>query len=291
MEFDNISISSGRISSTDGNPIRWDLYSPISGTNREFPVILFIHGFKGFKDWSAFPDACEDLARSGFGVIAFNLSRNGVGENRYELDQLELFATQTFTQDLEDIKTVIESLQKGEIQDSHSSLNTDYLGVVGHSRGGHLAVVAAAEFEAIQCLVTWNAVGHYLEFWTDEMKADWEKKGVTEIQNTRTGQMMPLKKVVYDDAIENEERVIAMHRVKELRIPSLFMHAREDEAVPYSHSEQLHINSAAKDKELRLIAKAGHTFNLAHPFEEMDFPKPFKEVMDETIGWFREHLR
>lgn len=59
MEFDNISISSGKIDSTEGNPIRWDLYSPISGTSREFPVILFIHGFKGFKDWGAFPDAAK----------------------------------------------------------------------------------------------------------------------------------------------------------------------------------------------------------------------------------------
>lgn len=112
MEFDNISISSGSIQSNDGNPMRWDLYSPISGTNREFPVILFIHGFKGFKDWGAIPDACEDIARSGFGVIAFNLSRSGIGDNRYELDQLELFAKQTFTQDLEDIKSIIDALQK-----------------------------------------------------------------------------------------------------------------------------------------------------------------------------------
>ena len=68
MAFDNISVSSGIIDSTEGNPIRWDLYTPISGTRRIHPVILFIHGFKGFKDWGAFPDACEELAlwiRSG----------------------------------------------------------------------------------------------------------------------------------------------------------------------------------------------------------------------------------
>lgn len=138
MEFDNISISSGKIDSTEGNPIRWDLYSPISGTSREFPVILFIHGFKGFKDWGAFPDACEDLARSGFGVVAFNLSLNGIGDNRREFDRLDLFARQTFTQDLNDIQSVIQALQKGEIKDSHTHLNTDYLGIVGHSRGGIL---------------------------------------------------------------------------------------------------------------------------------------------------------
>jgi len=291
MEFDNISISSGSIASTEDLPIRWDLYAPISGTNREFPVILFVHGFKGFKDWGAFPDACEDLARSGFGVVSFNLSLNGIGDNKKEFDRLDLFARQTFTQDLNDIQSIITALQKGEIKDTHTHLNTDFIGIVGHSRGGHVAVTAAAEFEAIQCLVTWSAVANYLDFWTDAMKSDWETKGVTDIVNTRTNQVMPLKKIVFDDAVENQERVIALHRVKELRIPSLFIHARLDESVPISNSEKLHIHSAAKDKVLKLIAKAGHTFGISHPFEEDDFPKPFKDLMDETIGWFREHLR
>jgi len=291
MEFDNISISSGSIASTEDLPIRWDLYAPISGTNREFPVILFVHGFKGFKDWGAFPDACEDLARSGFGVVSFNLSLNGIGDNKKEFDRLDLFARQTFTQDLNDIQSIITALQKGEIKDTHTHLNTDFIGIVGHSRGGHVAVTAAAEFEAIQCLVTWSAVANYLDFWTDSMKSDWETKGVTDIVNTRTNQVMPLKKIVFDDAVENQERVIALHRVKELRIPSLFIHARLDESVPISNSEKLHIHSAAKDKVLKLIAKAGHTFGISHPFEEDDFPKPFKDLMDETIGWFREHLR
>jgi pimeloyl-ACP methyl ester carboxylesterase len=291
MEFDNISISSGKVESTEGLPIGWDLYSPISGTNREFPVILFIHGFKGFKDWGAFPDACEDLARSGFGVVAFNLSRNGIGDKKTEFDRLDLFADQTFTQDLNDIQSIIHALQAGEIKDSHTHLNTDYLGIVGHSRGGHVAITAAAEFEAIQCLVTWSAVADYLDFWSDKMKNDWEEQGYTEVINSRTQQVMKLNKVVYEDALENADRVIAMNRMDDLRIPTLFIHARKDESVPYTHSEQLHIACSAKDKELRLIAKTGHTYGISHPFEEPDFPKPFKELMDWTIGWFREHLR
>lgn len=290
MQFENISISSGTLESTEGNPIRWDLYAPINGTNKEFPVIIFIHGFKGFKDWGAFPDACEEIARSGFGVLAMNLSRNGIGNNRYELDRLDLFEKQTFTQDLNDIKTVIEALQSGTINDKHTNLNTDFIGLIGHSRGGHLAVVAAAEFDAIQCLVTWSAVADYLQFWTDEMKADWASKGYTEVINKRTKQVMKLDKAVYDDAVEHADRVIAIRRVKDLRIPSLFIHSRNDESVPYTNSEQLHIHCAAKEKELRLISKTGHTYGISHPFEEDNFPKPFQEVLDWTIGWFREYL-
>lgn len=291
MAFDNISVSSGIIDSTEGNPIRWDLYTPISGTRRIHPVILFIHGFKGFKDWGAFPDACEELARSGFGVVAFNLSLNGTGENKYEFERLDLFTRQTFSQDLNDIATVIDALQKGKIKNTHTSLNTDCIGIIGHSRGGHLAVVAAAEFEAIRCLVTWSAVANYLEFWSDSMKSDWDKNGVTEIMNSRTNQTMPLNKSVFEDAQTNEHRVIALHRVKEVVAPSLFIHGKEDETVPQSHAEELYSNSGAKKKAIKLIAKAGHTYGVSHPFELIDFPKPFQKLIDETIDWFDEYLK
>ncbi len=291
MEFDNISISSGQTQSSEGLPIRWDLYTPISGTSREFPVILFLHGFKGFKDWGPFPDACQDLARSGFGVLAMNFSLNGIGDNKTELDRLDLFERETLSQDLDDIGTIIHALQKGDIHDSHSHLNTDMIGIVGHSRGGHTAVVAAAEFESIQCLVTWSAVGNYIQRWAKEKIEDWKSKGFIEVENTRTGQVMKVGLAVYEDAVSNADQLMAMKRVSDVRIPSLFIHAREDETVPYTDSEELHIECAAKDKELRLIANTGHTFGAAHPFEEMDFPAPFSEVLEWTIGWFREHLR
>ncbi len=291
MEFENISISSGSIKSTEGLPIKWDLYSPISGTNRDFPVIIFLHGFKGFKDWGAFPDACEDLARSGFGVVAMNFSLNGVGEKRTEFDRPDLFERQTFTQDLNDIESVIKALQSGLISDKQAHLNTDVVGLIGHSRGGHVAVAAAAEFEAVQCLVTWSAVADYLDFWTDQMKKDWESKGFTEVVNSRTKQVMKLDKVVYEDAVKNKDRVIALKRVEDVRVPSLFIHARDDESVPYTNSEELHIHCAAREKELRFVANTGHTYGVAHPFEEMEFPKPFAELLDWTIGWFREYLR
>ncbi|MFV1883114.1 MAG: alpha/beta hydrolase family protein [Balneola sp.] len=291
MEFENISISSGQTPSSEGLPIRWDLYTPISGTSREFPVIIFLHGFKGFKDWGPFPDACEDLARSGFGVLAMNFSLNGVGERRTELDRLDLFERETLSQDLEDIGTIIHALQSGKIQDSHAHLNTDMIGIVGYSRGGHTAIVAAAEYESVQCLVTWSAVGNYISRWAEDKIEDWKANGFIEVENTRTGQIMKVGKVVLEDAMANADRLMAMNRVSEVRIPSLFIHAREDETVPYTDSEELHIECSAKDKELRLISNAGHTFGAAHPFEEDEFPKPFSELLNWTIGWFREHLR
>lgn len=289
MPFSAVVKSSGTIQSTENLPIRYDTYVPV-GSKRPIPVVLFLHGFKGFKDWGPFPDACEEIARSGFMVVAFNFSRNGVGESLTEFDELELFAGETFSQDLDDVGSVIEALQSGKIATEKAEVNTDWIGIVGHSRGGHTAVAAAAEYEDIDCLVTWSAVADYNQRWTDEMIADWESRGYTEIVNSRTGQKMRIDKVVYEDAKENADRVIALNRVKELRLPALFIHGQRDESVAKIETELLYRTCPSDEKELRLIANTGHTFGGSHPFEEQDFPEPFAEVLNATIGWFEYYL-
>lgn len=291
MRYQNITKNSGSISSSEGLPIYYDFYVPSNNGNRQLPVILFLHGFKGFKDWGAFPDACADLSSAGFAVLAMNFSLNGVGENMLEFDQLDLFARETLSQDLEDVGAVISALEEGTISTAKGNLDTDHMGILGHSRGGHTAVAAAAEYPGISCLVTWSAVADYNAHWSEQMIADWEQKGVTEIKNGRTGQMMPVKKVVYDDAMANADRLMAIKRVQELNAPSLFVHSRGDRGVPYSEAEKLYRNCSSEDKEMKLLPDSGHTFDTAHPFEDEEFPDAFQHVLDATIEWFEYYLQ
>ncbi|NBC26064.1 MAG: alpha/beta hydrolase, partial [Bacteroidetes bacterium] len=102
MIYSSVKKETGSIPSGENLPIYYDLYSPVTTQSRVFPIILFVHGFKGFKDWGAFPDACEDIARQGFCVISFNLSKNGVGKQMLEFDELDLFRKQTLSSDLDD---------------------------------------------------------------------------------------------------------------------------------------------------------------------------------------------
>lgn len=291
MAYTTISKKEGSISSSEGLPINYDLFVPGVDTGTVLPVILFVHGFKGFKDWGAFPDLYEELARAGFAVVAFNLSLNGVGSSMTDFDEPDLFRRQTFSQDLNDIGTVIEAIKNKEIESSKAVLDTDRIGILGHSRGGHTAIVAAAEYSEIQCLVTWSAVADYNKRWSDQMIKDWNSNGFTEIKNSRTGQILPLDKVVYDDAKQNADRVIAINRVKELYIPSMFIAGKSDETVPFSESEKLFRASPASDKEIRLIENAGHTFEISHPFTDEEYPPEFAEALDLTEGWFLDYLK
>lgn len=291
MIYSSVKKESGSVLSNEDLPIYYDLYSPVTANSRSFPVILFLHGFKGFKDWGAFPDACEYMARYGFCVLAFNFSKNGVGKNMLEFDEEELFRIDSLSSDLEDVGSVIQHLKKGNIRSEQVMINTDLIGLIGHSRGGHTAVAAAAEYPGIQTLVTWSAVSDYNERWTEEMISDWESKGFTEITNSRTGQKLKFDKIVYDDAIENADRLMAIKRVKELHIPVLFIAAKNDKSVSHSDSKKLFRECPSDQKEIRLIQNTGHTFSTSHPFEDEDFPEPFDEVLESTETWFLEHLR
>ncbi|WP_069132618.1 alpha/beta hydrolase family protein [Rhodohalobacter halophilus] len=291
MKSNSVNKESGVIRSNEDLPIYYDLYSPSAAPSTVVPVVLFLHGFKGFKDWGAFPDACEELARAGFAVVAFNFSLNGIGKNMTEFDQLELFERETLSQDLDDVGKVIEAIKQKEIASDRVLLDSDRIGIIGHSRGGHTAVAAAAEYSEIMSLITWSAVADYNARWSEQMKQDWEEKGFTEILNSRTHQTMKIGKVVYDDALANADRLMAIQRVRELHIPSLFLAGKEDEAVPYSDSEKLYRACPADEKEVRIIEGAGHTFNVSHPFEEEKFPPVFEEVLDHTEGWLIETLK
>ena len=291
MSYANIAKTSGSISSTEGLPIYYDLYAPSDQSDKELPVIIFLHGFKGFKDWGAFPDACAALASSGFAVLGMNFSLNGVGESMTKFDELDRFARQTLSQDLDDVGTMIDALKTGEVSTERVRLDTNSVGLLGHSRGGHTAVAAAAEYESVRCLVTWSAVANYNERWSDDMIADWEQKGVTEIKNGRTGQMMPVKDVVYNGARAKADRLMAVNRAKELAIPALFVHSKGDQGVSYKNAEKLYRACTSKQKDLKLLPNSGHTFGTGHPFEEDEFPEDFQQVMAKTTEWFQTHLQ
>lgn len=286
---------SGSIPSNENLPIHYDLYLPEDlKEERSLPLILFLHGFKGFKDWGAFPAACADLSSAGFAVLAMNFSLNGVGESMTDFDELDRFARETLSQDLDDVGSVVRAIKDGTIGTSKTpsiTINSSRIGILGHSRGGHTAVAAAAEYPEIQCLVTWSAVADYNARWSEEMIADWRERGVTEIINGRTGQVMPVKKMVYEDALANADRLMAIKRVRELSLPALFIHSKGDEAVPYREAEKLFNHCPSSQKELKLMPDSGHTFDTSHPFEDEAFPGTFRRVLGHSRRWFQNHLQ
>ena len=249
------------------------------------PVIVFCHGFKGFKDWGPFPDWGRRLAKAGFVSVHMNFSYNGVHRDRpTEFTELEKFAENTFTRELDDLQAVLDAVEDGALPEA--PIDPESIGLMGHSRGGGTVILQAERDERVGALVTWSSVSTFVNRFSDEQINDWERQGYTEIVNSRTGQVMRLNKGLYDDTMAHRDELDVRGAAERIDVPWLVVHARDDEAVDFRAAEIL---AGATDTAELMEASGGHTFGGAHPFEG-PVPGTLEAVWDRTIDHFHAHL-
>ena len=84
----------------EGKPIFLD--QTISGNGGSKGVVVFCHGFKGFKDWGPFNKIAETFAENDFVFIKFNFSHNGTTlDDAVNFVDLEAFGNNNFCKELE----------------------------------------------------------------------------------------------------------------------------------------------------------------------------------------------
>ncbi len=252
----------------------------------ESPSVIIVHGFKGFKNWGFFPDLAERLTMAGYVTITPNFSRNGIGYDYNTFEDLDKFAENNHSHELDDLQMVIDQIKNEKI--GKRIIDVDRLALLGHSRGGGTSILKAAELgDEIKCLVTWASLTSFFRY-SDEHIKKWKKDGFIEIENSRTKQMMRMNKSYWDDLNKNKKRFDIMKAVEELENPTLFVHGKADETVSFEDSELLHKNCSAYVKRLELIENTGHTFGIPHPIE-----KPTEEYLtavELTEHWLDNYL-
>jgi len=247
------------------------------------PAVLVLHGFKGFKDWGMFPPLSQRLAQAGFIVVSPNLSGSGV-DDEGDFSLPERFGHNTFTAELEDVRRVIDALMAGQLGVPTPST----LGLVGHSRGGGIAVLQAARDPRVRALVTWAAISR-VERWPSAQQSSWRAAGKTDIQNARTGQVLPLYTDVLDDVEQNASALDIEAAGRRIRIPWLVIHGTDDESVPFAEAERLKAASARPDTRLLPIQGGGHTFGAVHPWRATT--PELSTVFDATLAWLTTRLK
>lgn len=228
---------------------------------RDLPVIVFCHGFKGFKDWGGWPYMAEELARKRFAVLTFNFSHNGIGEDLVTFSELEKFKENTFSLEVEDLKLVIDALKNRQLAGS-DNLDANRLGLIGHSRGGFAALAVAHSERAVKGVATLAAISRPSAVVLEE-DAAWRKEGVRYVVNARTGEKLPLGVSLLDDMIQHRDTI--QRACQALVVPLLVIHGDQDEAVSVQAARDL--SSWAKHSQLQILAEASHTFGIKHPFQ------------------------
>jgi dienelactone hydrolase len=251
------------------------------------PAVVVCHGFKGFMEWGFFPLLAELLAERGFVVARFNFSGSGMRPGEEKASDLEGFRTNTFSADLEDALSILDAVAADDLVPGR--IDAGRVGLLGHSRGGGAALLAAASEawrERLGALVTWASVGTFQRYGEDQKRA-WREAGEIVVVNGRTGQELPMATDLLDDLEANAEALDLEAAASRRQAPWLILHGDEDETVEASDARRL-AAAAADPHELRLVTGGGHTFGAGHPFNG---PTPqLIEVFNQTQRWFRRYL-
>jgi uncharacterized protein len=245
------------------------------------PAVVIVHGFKGFKDWGMFPPLAERLARAGFHAVSFNLSGSGV-DDAGEFTLPERFGHNTFSAELEDIQLVLDALADGRL----GTLATSDIGLIGHSRGGGMAVVTASRDPRVRALVTWAAISR-VNRWTSEVPR-WRRDGRLDVINSRTGQVLPLYPDVLDDITRHAAALDISDAASRVTAPWLLLHGTADTSVPVAEAQALAHAAADHPPRVMLLEGAGHTFGAVHPYAGVT--PDLAIAFDETLKWMGRHL-
>ena len=244
------------IPSSENLPIAVDLDVPA----RPRALVVVVHGFKGFKDWGFFPWLAQRLTQHHLAVCRFNMSRSGIGDDPEAFSRLDLFEHDTYSTQLDDLRRAVAHAQ--------STLPKLPTFLLGHSRGGGIAILGAQDVPRLRGVVVWSPIAR-VDRWDDATKRQWRRDGVREEVNQRTRQVMRMSTRILDDYEANAERLDIVAAAGRLEAPLLVIHGARDESVPLAEGRLL--AERAPSASMVVIERAGHTFNAIHPLVHVPF--------------------
>jgi dienelactone hydrolase len=272
-----------QILNASGDPISGDLRYEDDGTLK--PTVLVCHGFTAHKDWGPFPLTGRRLASLGFASVVFNFSHNGIGQELGHFTETEKFSKNTVGKELEDVRAVLDALMTGAIGEGACDLSR--IGIVGHSRGGGIAILSASRDERLTAVAAWSGVATFFRY-TKHQQMIWRVRGFmpVTIRSLRTKLRQSLE--ILEDLELNRAAYDLPDAVRGLAKPLLLVHGREDLVVKPAEAEKLYEVSDHALTELVLVDGAGHTFGIRSPFAATS--GLFEFVLEKTARWFRSHV-
>ena len=248
------------------------------------PCLIFVHGFKGFKDWGFWPYIGNYFADNGYFVITFNFSHNGIGENLTEFTELDKFAANTFSLECEELNEIIDAY----LNNFFGVRSNSRIGLAGHSRGRGDSLLVSSRRKEIGSVALWASIANFNRY-SERQEKEWRKNGVFEVLNTRTNQMMKLNISLLEDLDKNKNVLLNLEiAARKLNKPLLIIHGEQDLAVPIMEAEQIYNWSDKEKTEFHKINASGHTFDVTHPF--MGSNSKLDLVLDKTLEFFNKNL-
>lgn len=263
-----------------GKPILYDVRW-LDGGNK-LPIVIFAHGFKGYKDWGCWNLVAEAFANAGYLFVKFNFSHNGgTIEQPIDFPDLEAFGNNNYLIELDDLGSMVS-----HVRSQYSDIgDTGNMTLIGHSRGGGICVLGAHKYR-VQKLVIWASIANIEERLPHDKLEEWNEQRVLYVFNGRTMQNMPMHYQFYETIVQNRETLNIEKAARATQIPTLIAHGMADESV--SPADATRLNSWIKGSELLTIQDANHTFGSKQPWKKKKMPRHLQWLTNHTIDFIKK---
>lgn len=239
-------------------------------------VLVFIHGYMGFKDWGPWNVMQRFFVEKGFGFCKFNMSHNGTTlDHPTDFVDLEAFGNNCYSYEKQDVIHVLDWLEE------KMNLSTSSLHLIGHSRGGGIAMLSSSDLRvsSVSTLAGISSIEKRFSFDQNTIE-EWKATGVRFVKNSRTNQDLPHNFSQYIDFLENKDNLSIQKACGELKKPLLIIHGEKDESVSITEGHDL---SQWTNTGLKVIQEASHTFGGAHPYNTQVLPAHLQECCNQII--------
>lgn len=264
-----------------GKPIAIDIFYTDAVAAK--PVVIYAHGFNGFKDWGNADLFAQQFAAAGYVFVKFNFSHNGTTMQQPQaFTDLEAFGNNNYSKQLHDVNSVVNWVCDVE-NIHHKAIDKNKIYLIGHSMGGGIATLYAATDKRIKKLITWAGISECKTPWTnwsEEKIQEWKRTGVEYYLNGRTKQNMPLYYQLHQDYLDNSSALNIETAMRSLTIPVLICHGNLDTAVPVEKAHDLH---SWQPVSTLFFVESDHVFGRTHPWNLNELPMAMQAVVNETI--------
>jgi len=237
--------------------------------------IVFAHGYKGYKDWGAWGVMGDIFAEKGWEFVRFNFSHNGhVLPDLNECSDTLAWSKNTYSKEKSDLEEILLHVSK-------SSKPHERVIVIGHSRGGGVATLAAANGHVDGVVLLASVSDFARRFPSGDQLEKWRNTDRLEVLNGRTHQILSHAFSFFEDFTLNSESLNIERAVRSLEIPLLVVHGDSDKAV--SDVEGKELASWASQGQFASIPDTGHTFGTSHPWTDKTLPPPAMDAVNQIL--------